>query len=149
MKLSKVGIDLIKEFEGFRKDAYQDVVGIWTIGYGTIKYKDGTPVKKGDSITPEKATEELTHHIEEFIGPVLTPKNVTVQLTQNQIDAIGSFIYNLGAGAFLKSTLLKMINAKDFSGAALQFLKWNKAGGKEFAGLTRRRQAEMDLFKKK
>lgn len=145
MEISTNGINLIKKFEGFEEKAYQDVIGIWTIGFGTIQYANGTKVRQGDTITEEGAEAELKHYIDTQIIPTLESV-VTVELTQNQIDALASFIYNLGAGAFKKSTLLKLINAGKFADAALEFQKWNRAGGKVVSGLTRRRNAEMVLF---
>jgi GH24 family phage-related lysozyme (muramidase) len=146
MKTGQEGLDLIKFFEGFRQDAYQDVVGIWTIGYGTIRYPDGTPVKKGDHCSLEQAEHYLAHELGKFEDQI--NKLVKVQLNQNQFDALACFCYNVGGGAFAKSTLLKKLNAQDYPGAAQQFLVWNKAGGKPVAGLTKRRQAESNLFQK-
>ena len=72
--------------------------------------------------------------------------SIKVKVTQSQFDAMVSLAYNIGAGAFLKSTLLKKVNAGDFAGAGEQFLRWNKAGGKEVLGLTKRREREKQLF---
>lgn len=144
MRTGQKGLDLIKQFEGFRQDAYQDVVGIWTIGFGTIRYPDGTPVKQGDHCTEPQAQEYLAHELAKFEDQI--NKLVKAQLNQNQFDALACFCYNVGGGAFAKSTLLKKLNAGDLQAAAQQFLVWNKAGGKPVAGLTRRRQAEATLF---
>jgi lysozyme len=139
MKTSFNGINLIKQFEGLRLKAYQDVVGIWTIGFGTI-----TNVKPGDVIMEEKAIEFLQHDLEKFEATI--NKYVTVPINQNQFDALACFCYNVGSGAFMKSTLLKCLNAGDMIGASKQFLAWNKAGGKVVSGLTKRRAAESKLF---
>jgi lysozyme len=139
MTTGQKGIDLIEQFEGLRLKAYQDVVGVWTIGYGTTKN-----VTKGMTITEEQATEFLQRDLAVFEKAI--NQAVTKVLNQNQFDALACFCYNVGSGNFLKSTLLKKLNAGDNAGAALQFLVWNKAGGKPVAGLTRRRKAESKLF---
>lgn len=146
MNISENCIKIVTEFEGFSSKPYLDVVKVPTIGYGTTVYSDGKKVKMTDSpISKEKALLELKHHINESCIPYIK-NNVKVELNQNQIDALCSFIYNVGAGNFIKSTLLKKINNKDFIGAGDEFLKWNKASGKVFAGLTRRRESEKKLF---
>jgi len=144
MKVSQIGLDLIAEFEGFRSKAYQDIVGVWTIGYGTTFYHNGRRVKQGDTITKEDAFIHLENVANSFLETV--ESYVKAELTQNEIDAIASLIYNVGTGNFIKSTLLKKINAELFDEAGNQFLRWNRAGGKEVAGLTRRREAERELF---
>ena len=142
MKASAKGIGLIKQFEGCRLKAYQDSVGVWTIGYGTTRYLNGDRVKEGDTITQEQAENLL--HIDlrrraEALG--MLPVN------QNQLDAILSFVYNVGIGAFNKSTLRKKIFQNPFDPSiAQEFARWNKAGGKVLNGLTKRRKAESDLY---
>jgi lysozyme len=143
LEASQKGVDLIKEFEGLKLKAYKCSAGVNTIGYGTTVV-NGVPVKPGDTCTQEEAEEYLLEDITNFLTSI--EDSVTIELSQNQIDAIGCFTYNVGVGAFKKSTLLKKINAGDFDGAANEFLKWNKAGGKVLPGLTRRREAERDLF---
>ena len=140
MKISQAGLDLIKEFEGCKLTAYQDSVGVWTVGFGST----GRDVCKGLSITQDEAEKRLRKHLEGVERAI--DRLVTVPLTQGEFDALCSFVYNLGEGAFAKSTLLKMLNASDYDGAAQQFLRWDKAGGQVLAGLTRRRQAEMRRF---
>ena len=144
MKIGNKGISLIKEFEGLRLRAYDDGVGVWTIGIGTIRYPNGKRVQKGDVITETQAEEYLRHDLNNFEKVINDV--VKVPLTQNQYDAIVSLTYNIGAAAFSKSTLLKRLNNKDYKGAADQFLVWNKAGGKVMRGLIRRREAERELF---
>lgn len=139
MKTSKRGLDLIKEYEGFRADAYLCPAGVWTIGYGTTK-----GVKKGDKVTKEQAERMLADDVAAFEQSVISA--VKVPLNQNQFDALVSLTYNLGAGNLRSSTLLRMLNTGDYTGAAEQFLRWNKAGGKVLAGLTRRRESERALF---
>lgn len=133
------GLELIKSFEGLRLEAYQDPVGIWTIGYGTIR-----GVRPGMRITKEEAERLLMEEIAEKCSGI--EKLVRVETTQNQRDALISFSYNCGAPALKGSTLLKLLNQGDYKAAADQFLVWNKAKGKVLKGLTRRRQAERELF---
>lgn len=140
LRLNEAGLSLIKQFEGLKLEAYQDVVGIWTIGYGHT----GPDVAKGMVITTADAEILLAKDIEKFeIG---VRKLVSNACTSNQFSALVCFSFNVGLGALGKSTLLKKLVAGDISGAADEFLKWNKAGGKEVAGLTRRRVAERQLF---
>lgn len=140
MKISDAGLDLIKDFEGCKLTAYQDMVGVWTVGYGST----GSDICKGMTITQEEAEKRLRKHLEGVERAVM--RLVCVPLTQGEFDALCSFVYNLGEGAFAKSTLLKLLNASDYDKAALEFERWNKAGGKEVAGLTRRRLAERRRF---
>lgn len=144
MQISNKGIALIKQFEGLRLDAYQDSVGVWTIGYGWTQPVDGKPITKGIVIKPEIAERLLKTGLVSYENDV--SKLVKVKLTQGQFDALVSFAYNLGTRALSTSTLLKKLNAGDYDGAADEFPRWNKAGGKELAGLTRRREAEFALF---
>lgn len=147
MNTSQTGINLIKGFEGKRLAAYDDGVGVWTIGYGTIKYPNGVRVKKGDTCTDTQAESYLKNDLVKFESAI--NRLVKVPLNQNQFDALSSFTYNLGETNLSKSTLLKKLNAKDYAGAADQFLVWNRAGGKVLTGLVRRREAERNLFLKK
>ena len=134
-----VATSIIRQFEGCSLDAYQDPVGIWTIGWGST-----LGVKRGDRITQEKADAMLLDEVHRFIDCI--DKSVTVDLTVNQAAALVSFSYNVGCGAFKKSTLLRKLNAGDYTGAAREFDRWNKAGGRTLGGLTRRRAAERALF---
>lgn len=145
MKTSANGINLICGFEGLRLKAYDDGVGVWTIGYGTTVI-NGVKVKIGDTCTIEQAKSYMAQDLKKFESAVETA--VKVPLNQNQFDALASFTYNLGEGNLSKSTLLKKLNAKDYKGAAAEFPKWNKAGGRVLAGLVKRRKAEMELFLK-
>jgi lysozyme len=146
MKLNKAGLDLIKSFEGLKLKPYLCPAGIPTIGYGSTVYEDGRKVSLKDlEITEEKASELLEAHVKKDIPSV--SKLILVPLNDNEFSAIVSFVYNVGVNAFAKSTMLKLINAKaDKLAIADQLLRWNKAGGKELPGLTRRRQAEKALF---
>ena len=145
-KISDVGKNLIKSFEGKRLVSYDDGVGVWTIGYGTIKYPNGIAVKKGDKCTDAQADQYFDNDVARFEKAVNLL--VKVPVTQNQFDALVSFAYNLGAANLGQSTLLKKHNAKDYKGAAAEFPKWIKAGGKVMQGLVKRRNAEMELFLK-
>jgi len=145
MQISNKGIALIRQFEGLRLDAYQDSVGVWTIGYGWTQPVDGKPVSAAMTIIKEETEERLLRTgLVSYESDV--SKLVKVKLTQGQFDALVSFAYNLGARPLSTSTLLKKLNAGDYRGAADEFQRWNKAGGKELAGLTRRREAELALF---
>ncbi|OCZ10338.1 lysozyme [Acinetobacter pittii] len=147
MTTSDVGVNLISGFEDTRFKAYDDGVGVWTIGTGTTVYPNGVKVKQGDTCTPEQAKAYFKHDLAKFEKTV--NESVTVPLTQNQFDALVSLTYNIGSGAFNNSTLLKKLNKGDYQGAADQFLVWNKADGKVMKGLVRRREAERALFLKK
>lgn len=148
--ISPKGIELIQSFEGFSSKAYDDGVGVWTIGWGTIKYENGVRVKRGDSITVQRALELFMHDLTGFEKAVRSL--VKVPLTQNQYDALVSFTYNVGIGALQGSTALRKLNLSDYQGAANALLSWNKGrvNGRlvELKGLTRRRNAERDLFLK-
>jgi lysozyme len=144
MAVSPFGVDLICSFEGKRLTAYDDGVGVWTIGFGTTVYPNGIKVKKGDTCTEERAKTYMAHDLKKFEATV--NKAVTVQLNQNQFDALVSLAYNIGTGAFSKSTLVKKLNANDIRGAADQFDVWVNAGGKRMQGLVNRRAKEKALF---
>lgn len=144
MQTSDKGIALIKQFEGCKLTAYQDSVGVWTIGYGWTKPVDGKPIRAGMTIKQETAERLLKTGLVTYESDV--SRLVKVGLTQGQFDALVSFTYNLGARSLSTSTLLRKLNAGDYAGAADEFLRWNKAGGKVLNGLTRRREAERALF---
>ena len=144
MQTSDKGIALIKQFEGCKLTAYQDSVGVWTIGYGWTKPVDGKPIRAGMTIKQETAELLLKTGLVSYENDV--SRLVKVDLTQGQFDALVSFTYNLGARSLSTSTLLRKLNAGDYAGAADEFLRWNKAGGKVLNGLTRRREAERALF---
>ncbi|WP_151765729.1 lysozyme [Acinetobacter colistiniresistens] len=147
MKASTVGINLITSFEDLRLTAYDDGVGVWTIGYGTTVYPTGIKVKKGDVCTLDQAKAYFAYDLKRFENAVNSA--VKVPVSQNQFDALVSLAYNIGEAAFKGSTLLKKLNAKDYQGAADQFPQWNKGGGKVMKGLVHRRADERELFLKK
>ena len=144
MQTSDKGIALIKQFEGCKLTAYQDSVGVWTIGYGWTQPVDGKPIRAGMTIKQETAERLLKTGLVSYESDV--SRLVKVGMTQGQFDALVSFTYNLGARSLSTSTLLRKLNAGDYAGAADEFLRWNKAGGKALNGLTRRREAERALF---
>ncbi|WP_120247373.1 lysozyme [Enterobacter roggenkampii] len=144
MQTSEKGIALIKQFEGCKLTAYQDSVGVWTIGYGWTQPVDGKPIRAGMTIKQEIAERLLKTGLVSYESDV--SRLVKVGLSQGQFDALVSFTYNLGARSLSTSTLLRKLNAGDYAGAADEFLRWNKAGGKVLNGLTRRREAERALF---
>lgn len=145
-KINKETLDLIKSFEGLELKAYKDAVGVWTIGYGHTAAAGLPNPKSGMTITSQEAENLLLNDLKKYEAPVRN--SVKVPLNDNQYGALVSFTYNVGEGNFKKSTLLKKVNARDFEGAAKEFAKWNKAGGKVLKGLTRRRAAEAELFLK-
>lgn len=132
-------VSLIKEFEGCKLHAYKDAVGIPTIGYGSTR-----GVHMGMTITQQEADDRLYADMDDAWQEVYAMVNVP--LTQGQCDGLVAWTFNLGAGNLRKSTLLKKLNAGDVAGCADEFLRWDKAGGKVLAGLTRRRSAERELF---
>ena len=146
MVVSLFGVDIICGFEGKRLAAYDDGVGVWTIGFGTTVYPNGIKVMKGDTCTEAQAKTYMAHDLKKFEATV--NKAVTVQLNQNQFDALVSLAYNIGTNAFSKSTLVKKLNANDIRGAADQFDVWVNAGGKRMQGLVNRRTVEKALFLK-
>lgn len=136
---SSAGVTLIKSFEGCVLKAYKDIVGVWTNGYGNTKN-----VTPDTTITQAQADSDLAANLKTYEDAV--NQLVTVAINQCQFDALVSFAFNLGVGSLKKSTLLKLVNEGKFDEAAAQFEKWDMAGGKHVAGLTRRRQAEAALF---
>jgi lysozyme len=138
---SKAGLDLTKRFEACRLTAYQDIKGVWTIGWGHT----GPEVHSGLVWTQEQADAAVIADTTNAVRAVNS--HVTFAgLTQGEFDALVDFAYNLGCGALYGSTLLKLVNAGDIANAANEFAKWDHCGGKEVAGLLRRRLAEKAEF---
>ena len=146
-KISRKGLDLICGFEGLELQAYDDGVGVCTIGYGTTIYPHGQPIRYGDRCTIEQAKDYMQHDLRKFESAV--NQAVTITLTQNQFDALVSLSYNIGTGAFKNSTLLKLLNSGDYIAASHQFDVWIKAGGNTVQGLVNRRAVEKLYFSKK
>ncbi|CAI1515456.1 lysozyme [Serratia entomophila] len=144
MQISNAGISLIKEFEGCRLKAYQDSVGVWTIGYGWTQPVNGRKIGPGmviDQATAERLLKCGLVQYEQGVNQL-----VKVIITQGQFDALVSFAYNLGLRSLSTSTLLRKLNAGDKHGAADEFGKWVNAGGVRLNGLVKRREAERKLF---
>ena len=144
MKTNLAGIELIKAWEGLRTTAYQDSVGVWTIGYGHTSMAGEPKVTPGMRITPDQATAILANDLGKYESAVSSALKRTP--TGNQFAAMVSLCFNVGPGNFLKSSVLTRFNAGDMQGAADAFLMWDKAGGKVLQGLVNRREAERKLF---
>jgi GH24 family phage-related lysozyme (muramidase) len=144
MKTSEQGIAIIRRFEGCSLVAYQDPVGVWTIGYGWTQPVDGEPIAANMQVTRAKALNLLAEHLQQYEQAV--SRLVTVPLNQNQFDALVDFTYNLGGDALAGSMLLKKLNNGDINGAAGEFMQWVRAGGEILPGLVKRRKAERALF---
>lgn len=140
MKASKKAEDLIKRFESCRLTAYKCPAGIWTIGWGTT----GLGVKEGLTITQKTADSMLKAHIEDISLDLTDIFGKTLE--QNEFDAIVSFVYNIGLGAFKKSTMCHLLLEKKMAQAALEFDRWVFIRGERSRGLTKRREAEKELF---
>ena len=144
--ISKEGVDLIKGFEGFRANPYTDSGGVWTIGYGTTRYLDGSSVSSSDpAISEYDASLILEQQVNDIYASAVF-EYTTVMETQEQFDALTSFTYNLGSGAFKRSTLLEKHNDSNFIGASNEFERWIYAGGVVVQGLVNRREAEKQVY---
>ena len=145
MNINQATVDLVKEFEGFRANAYKCPAGIWTIGYGTTAMAGvGITPKDGMTISRSDAEAYLCATLNKFAEQIAP--SITAPINENEFGAFVSLAYNIGPGAFKKSSALRLFNAGDKEGAAKAILIWNKAGGKVLKGLTRRREAERKLF---
>lgn len=131
--------DLIKKWEGLRLNAYQDSVGVWTIGWGHT-----STAKPGMSITKEEAQELFRKDV--AWAEAAVKKHVKVDLKQNEFDALVSFVFNVGEKNFADSTLLKLLNEARYKAAAYELNRWVYAGGKKLKGLERRRTSEREYF---
>lgn len=145
MRASEASLSIIKRFESFRAKPYRCPAGIPTIGYGSTFYPGGRRVTMNDPpVTERYAVELLQNLVRDFEAGV--SRLVRVPLTQNEFDALVSFVYNVGLGAFEESTLLRLLNDGNKAAAAEQFKRWDKSGGKVLNGLVDRRKAERALF---
>lgn len=140
--INGAGLRLLKQYEGCKLTAYKCPAGIWTIGYGST----GGHVKRGLTITQDQAEGLLRSDLRRFEDAVA---KLAPGATDNQFSALVSFAFNVGIDALKKSTLLKLHKAGDYEGAAEQFPRWNKAGGKVLPGLVKRRAAEAALYRSK
>lgn len=139
MEFSAQGYDVIKRFEGFSPSPYRDAQG-WSIGYGHF-------ILPGENLSwiDQAQADELLRK-DAAIAVSAVNQMVKVPLSQNQFDALVSFVYNVGTGAFGSSTLLRLLNAGDYSGAASQFDRWNKSQNQVLTALVERRAKERELF---
>ena len=140
---SKYSTDLIKKWEGCKLTAYKCPAGKWTIGYGNTTYEDGTPVKEGDRITQARAEQMLTAYLEKEVYWPLEG----IGLSDNQISAVSSLIYNVGWSSFSRSKCWRAMKEKDW-GEVYNNWDWIKANGKVMKGLIKRRAEELALFMK-
>lgn len=145
MKLNNNGKELIKKFEGYKLEAYKCSAGVTTIGWGNTRYEDGNPVMMGDKITKKRADflfEVISEEFAQKVRPLIKSN-----INENQFSSLVSFAYNCGIQNLKNSTLLKKVNANpNDESIRAEFLKWNRASGKVLAGLTRRREAEANLY---
>lgn len=137
---SPEGLAFLKAREGCRLESYKDTVGVWTIGYGHTGELDGTELGPGLKISQQYADQLLSKRLKDEFEPCVN-NSIKTPLTQHQFDALVSFCYNIGTGAFSKSTMVKKINLRDYAGAANEFDKWHKP-----VEITGRRDKEKDLF---
>lgn len=144
MKTNRAGIELLKRWEGCRLKAYQDSVGVWTIGYGLTSAAGLVKVTPGMVITQQQADDYLVAALVKYEAAVT--KALKRAPNSNQFSAMVSLCYNIGPGAFAKSSIARLFNEGDIDGAAEAFLLYNKAGGKVLKGLVDRRKAERSLF---
>lgn len=149
MQLSEKGIEMIKKFEGFSSKPYWDVAGVPTIGYGTTYYPNGHKVTMSDTPLTEQEAHDIKLKItnRDFVPKVRELIAASpVPITQEMFDALVSLAYNIGVSAFARSSVLRHLKNGDKQAAADAILMWNKADGREIAGLTRRRKSERELF---
>ncbi|WP_370931819.1 lysozyme [Bartonella sp. DGB1] len=143
-KVNNTAFELIKNFEGLRLEAYKDIAGVWTIGYGHTSIIGGLEVKEGLKITEQQALELLNKDVAKIAASV--EKYVKVPLNDNQFAALVSFVYNIGINAFKTSTLLSKLNAGEYAQIPFQLSRWIYASRKKLTGLVKRRKAEADLW---
>jgi lysozyme len=146
MNVTEEGLDLIRESEGFRRRAYRDAVGVWTIGYGHTSAAGQPDVKAGDDISREEGEAILARDVAAFAEGV--GRLVKRELSDAQFSALVSFAYNVGLGNFKSSGVLRAVNEGDFGAVPQRLAMWNKASGRVLPGLVKRRAAEGALFAK-
>ena len=144
MRISYKGRSMLRQLEGDELEAYQDSVGIWTIGTGHTAAAGAPSPRAGMTITQQESDAILARDLIATENGVL--KALTRQPTQNQFDAMVSLAFNIGVNGFARSSVVSRFNRGDDAGAAAAFLMWNKAGGRVLLGLDKRRRAEMKLF---
>jgi lysozyme len=146
MRMTKAGLDLIKQWEGFRAKAYRCPAGVWTIGFGHTSMAGKPDVKQGMVISKAEGERILLNDLKVYEAGVRSV--IKVNLTPNQYSAAVSLCYNIGVGAFRRSSVARFCNRGQWKNAADAFALWNKAGGRVLPGLVRRRAAEAALFAK-
>lgn len=154
MQISEPGLELLKQWEGFELKVYKDSAGLPTIGVGHLITKSeqssgniviaGVPVQYANGLTDQQALDLLSQDVQPAENSV--NNGVKVDLNQNQFDALVSFTFNVGVGAFTSSTLLKVLNQGQYDQVPDQLRRWNKAGGKVVQGLVNRRENEVKLW---
>jgi lysozyme len=154
MQMSANGLSLLEQWEGFKLKLYKDSAGLPTIGVGHLLTKSeltsgkitiaGVPVKYANGLTEQQVTDLLAQDVKPASSAVNT--GVKVPLDQNQFDALCSFTFNVGVAAFTGSTLLKVLNQKQYDDVPAQLLRWTRAGGKVVQGLVNRRNNEIKLW---
>lgn len=154
MNVSNQGRQLLMQWEGVKEKTYLDSAGLPTIGCGHLLTKDelrsgkikiGNEFVKYENGLTNLQIDQLLHQ-DLHIAEETVSNNVSVGLTQYQFDALCSFVFNVGTTAFINSTLLKVLNSKDFDAVQNQLRRWNKSGGRIVAGLINRREKEISLF---
>ena len=145
MKINQEGLDIIKSFEGYSSSVYLCPAKRWTIGYGSTWDKNGKSVTKDHLDITEEEGEFLLRRELKHCDQALAWL-VTSELNENMYSALCSFVFNVGSGNFQRSTMRMKLNRGSYDGAADEFPKWRRAGGRILKGLVRRRQAEKNLF---
>lgn len=154
MQMSTHGLELLEQWEGFKANVYKDSAGLPTIGVGHLLTKselssgkiaiNGLPVQYSNGLTDQQVLDLLSQDVKPAEQAVTN--NVKVPLNQNQFDALVSFTFNVGVGAFTSSTLLKVLNQQQYTEVPTQLLRWTRAGGQVVQGLVNRRQNEINLW---
>lgn len=144
MQMNEEGLALIRQFEGFRAQAYRDAVGVWTIGFGHTSMAGPPAVTRGMTVNQAEAETILARDVAQFAEALR--KLITVELNDSQFSALVSFAYNVGIGNVRASSVLRAVNARDFGAVPRRLQLWTKAGGRVLPGLVRRRAAEAALF---
>lgn len=144
MRMSERGLKLLAAWEGIKLRPYRDVAGLWTVGVGHLMSKQEMALYQ-NGITKETALKLLAVDVREAEDCV--NRNVTTGLQQYEFDALVSFTFNVGIGAFSRSTLLKKLNARDYKSVPGELMKWTRAGGRRVPGLVVRREKESRLFR--
>jgi lysozyme len=146
--VSALAVAAFVGYEGYSSRAYDDGVGVQTVGFGSTRHLDGTPVKAGDTVTPQRAVVMLARDADRIWREAARCIG-EVPLYQHEVDAYASLAYNIGSDAFCRSTIVKKLkqNPPDYAGACEAIRRWNRAGGRVLPGLTKRREAEYRMCK--